>query len=180
MKRDHYILGIGMSAGGLQSVAEFFGILNSGLPLSIVIAAHLQGNFQVKLMDILADKSDLNVEELVDDSEMVEGTIYVAAAGMELLVDGKLLKVRGQSEDKRVIDTLFSSMAASVGISSIAMILSGTGNDGVQGLQAISESGGLVLVPDKILPPVRMAAWLNKYLASAERATTGGSTPPAA
>jgi len=49
---------------------------------------------------------------------------------------------------RRPIDSFFSSLASELQERSIAIILSGTGNDGTVGVQAIKEAGGFILVQD--------------------------------
>ena len=186
MKRDFYILGIGMSAGGLQAVSEFFSRFNPDLPVAIVLATHLQESHHAKLLDILSHKTGMTVETVTADTRLQKGLIYVIGAGLKAVAVQNWLKVSPADPGARTIDVLFNSLALEGGSLLIGMILSGTGNDGAEGLKAISEAGGQVLVqepfsalyqslprlaiktdhPDKILPPIRLATWINKKLAT--------------
>src|SRR5215217_197652 len=184
MKRNYYILGIGMSAGGLQSLAEFFSKLDGHLPVAIVLATHLQQNYHAKLFDILSSKTNMALISVEDGIELQQGNIYIVGSNLKATVHQNRLKVGYAGPGTHIIDILLNSLAADSAEQAIGMILSGTGNDGAEGLKAISEAGGQVLVqepfsalyqslprlaikidhPDKVLPPVRLATWMNKKL----------------
>jgi chemotaxis response regulator CheB len=181
MQNDFYVLGIGMSAGGLQSLNEFFTNLHNDLPLSIILVTHLQEDYREKLFDILHSKTNMQVEQLDSDVQIQRGCIYVLAAHLQAEVEDGVLKVK-PALAKHAIDSLLSSLGRHYRERAIGMILSGTGTDGAKGLLDISENGGQVLIqepfsalyqslprlaikvdhPDKILPPIRLAGWINK------------------
>jgi chemotaxis response regulator CheB len=184
MKRNYYLLGIGMSAGGLQSLAEFLDTFDGNLPLAIILVSHLQPNFRGKLLEILGSKTSMHITTVQEDTELQQGTIYIIGDGLEAIVAHNWLKVNPAGPGNHIIDKLLSSLAVDQAELTIGMILSGTGIDGAQGLKMISEAGGEVLVqepfsalyqslprlaikvdhPDKILPPLRLAKWINRKL----------------
>jgi chemotaxis response regulator CheB len=186
MKYDYYIMGIGMSAGGLQSVAEFFTAFNPELPLAIILATHLENSHHENLLEILRKKTKMAVEHIQNDTEVQKGKVYVIGAAREAILEESFIRISEPKRDNHNIDTLLSSIAACCGKRSIGMILSGTGTDGAAGLKAISDAGGRVLVqepfsalyqslprlaikvdhPDKVLPPLRLASWINREIGS--------------
>jgi two-component system, chemotaxis family, protein-glutamate methylesterase/glutaminase len=91
------------------------------------------------------------VIEAVDAMPFQRGRIYVAPRDQHLAVDGATLRLsRGPKEHhtRPAIDPLFRSAATSNGKRVVSVLLSGTGNDGVSGLIAITAGGGLSLVQD--------------------------------
>jgi two-component system chemotaxis response regulator CheB len=75
----------------------------------------------------------------------------VAPRDQHLSIDGPTLRLsRGPKEQhcRPAIDPLFRSAAASHGKRVVGILLSGTGDDGVSGLIAISAAGGVSLVQD--------------------------------
>ena len=189
MKNDFYVLGIGTSSGALQSLSEFFNELDENVPFAIVLVTHLQEDYRDKLDEILHDKTKMHIEKLTTDMPLKKGTLYVLPENRYVKVENGILRVTPAipGNDAQAIDIFLKSLASDFKERAIGMILSGTGKDGVQGIREINEKGGEVLVqepysalyqslprlaikvdhPDKILPSVRLAGWLNKKYSGA-------------
>jgi two-component system chemotaxis response regulator CheB len=111
----------------------------------------------------------------------VSGRIYVAPPDRHLAVRGSdVLVTRGPHENglRPSIDVLFRSAAVSYGRRAVAVVLSGTRDDGVSGASAVGARGGCVFVqepadslfaslpehtverdhPDRILPVAQLAS----------------------
>ncbi|MGI4977248.1 MAG: CheR family methyltransferase, partial [Janthinobacterium lividum] len=85
----------------------------------------------------------------VSDGAPVEpGRIYLPGRGTLVTVEGGRFRTRpaeGASEGHGAIDSLFVSLAADQDGHTIGLVLAGTGGDGVLGLAAVKEGGGLTL-----------------------------------
>lgn len=183
MEKDFYVLGIGASLGGLQSLSEFFNTLDATLPLAIVLVTHLQADSRSKLDEILDSKTNMQVQRLDRDTAIRKGVVYVLAEQLSATIENEMLCVRDNEGDAgNTIDIFLESLADNFKERAIGIILSGIGRDGLAGAKRISKKGGKVLVqepfsalyqslprliikddhPDKILPAARLANWLNK------------------
>lgn len=183
MEKDFFVLGIGASLGGLQSLSEFFETLDATLPFAIVLVTHLQADSRSKLDDILHNKTNMQVQRIDQDTPIRKGVVYVLVEELLVTVENGMLCVRpAEGKTGQAIDIFFESLADNYKERAIGIILSGTGKDGLAGSQKISEAGGQILVqepfsalyqslprliikddhPDKVLPAARLASWLNK------------------
>lgn len=183
MEKDYYLVGIGASSGGLQSLSEFFNTLDATLPLAIVLVAHLQADSRSKLDEILHSKTSMQVQRLDRDTAIRKGVVYVLAEQLSATIENAMLCVRDNDGDEsNTIDIFLESLADNFKERAIGIILSGIGRDGLAGAKRISKMGGKVLVqepfsalyqslprliikddhPDKILPAARLANWLNR------------------
>ena len=148
-RRDVVVMGA--SAGGIGALRELFGKLPSDLGAAIAVVLHRSPVAETSLAHVLAWRSLLPVIEAVDAMPFQRGTIYVAPRDQHLHVDGATLRLsRGPREQhtRPAIDPLFRSAAASIGKRVVGVLLSGTGDDGVSGLIAVTAAGGVSLVQD--------------------------------
>jgi two-component system chemotaxis response regulator CheB len=155
---------IGASAGGVRSLKTVVGDLPPELPAAVVIVLHLSPNHESLLPSILARVGPLPVSTAETGDAIAAGHVYVAPPDCHVLVeDGRLSVVRGPKEHmvRPAIDPLFRSAASSYGPRTIAVVLSGSRDDGAAGARAVSDAGGRVIVqdPDEAdFPSMPMAA----------------------
>ncbi len=151
LKPQPLIIGIGASAGGLEALQDFLANLPDNHKYAIVIVQHLDPDHDSLLSSLLAKRTNTPVQTAVEGSAVKAGNIYLIAPGDSLTVaDGVLhtedfAKPRGR---RRPIDQFFESLADNSGSNAVAVVLSGTGSDGSNGIRAIKEQGGLVFVQD--------------------------------
>jgi two-component system, chemotaxis family, protein-glutamate methylesterase/glutaminase len=148
-RRD--VVVIGASAGGISALRELFAKLPSHLEAAIAVVVHRSPVAETRLAPVLGWRSDLPVIEAHDAIPFQRGRIYVAPRDRHLRIDGATLRLsRGPKEHhtRPAIDPLFRSAATSNGKRVVGVLLSGTGDDGVSGLIAITAGGGLSLVQD--------------------------------
>lgn len=147
------IVGIGASNGGLAALEAFFSQMPTAAdtPAAFVVIQHLDLNHQSVLSQLLRRVARMEVFEAADGLVIRPNCIYVTLPNEALsFFEGKLhLTSPGLSRDRRLpIDFFFRSLAESQGERSVGIILSGNGADGVQGLRAIKEAGGMTMVQD--------------------------------
>lgn len=142
------IVGIGASAGGLRALEDFFRAIPSHPGMAFVVVTHLAPDRESFLTDILARRTDLRVEVAHDGQRVEPDGIYVLPPHASLTIAGGVLRLRqtdqGQHE-RAPIDVFFASLAQDRGEYAVGVVLSGSGHDGVLGVKAIKEHGGLVL-----------------------------------
>ena len=141
------------SAGGLAPLCALLSNLPAGFPVPVVVVQHRARNQPELLPKILARITSLRVKLAEDGETLVPGTVYVARPDLHTVVgnDGTLNLVDG-TKIKHVLSSanpLFASAAQCCGSRTIAVVLSGAGSDGTDGVQAVKKFGGTVVVQDR-------------------------------
>ena len=147
------IVALAASAGGLRAVSSVLESLPSTFPGAIVIVQHLAPQHLSFMADILARKTTLGVKQAQEGDRLERGMVYVAPPNYHLVVN--LDKTLSLTQTERVhflrpaADLLFDSVAAAYQSRAVAVVLSGTGSDGAEGVRAIHEMGGIVIAQDE-------------------------------
>ena len=147
---DHHnppcqVIGIGASAGGLQSLGRFLEQTRLGTGFAYVIMQHLSPNHKSYMDELLARNTKLPIRTPDDNEPLEADTVYIAPPGAQLTVhDGnfRVTKQHRQNETPHAIDLLFESLAECYGSQAVGVVLSGTGSDGSKGVRAIHAAGG--------------------------------------
>jgi two-component system, chemotaxis family, protein-glutamate methylesterase/glutaminase len=142
---------VGASAGGVEALTTLASGLPEDLGAAVCIVLHLHAGAESRLADIIARAGPLPAVQAHGGERLVGGRIYVAPPDRHLIVrGGHVLVVRGPHENglRPSIDVLFRSAALAYGRSAVAVILSGTRDDGVAGASAVGARGGCVFVQD--------------------------------
>ena len=147
------LVAIAASAGGLNALSEVLSALPANFPATIVIVQHLDPRHRSLMADILSRRTSLKVKQAQEGDCLELGMVYIAPPNRHLLVNPDKTLSLTQSELVHFVrpsaDLLFDSVAASHKERAIAVVLTGTGNDGAMGVQAINKMGGTVLAQDK-------------------------------
>jgi len=142
---------VGASAGGLRALQVLLEGLPKDFTVPVLIVQHRHQSSEDSFCALLQKHSLLPVSEAEDKAPLVSGHVYVAPAGYHLLVDseGLALSTEGPVNHSRPsIDVLFDAAAYAFGAGVIAVILTGSTEDGARGGAAIKARGGVVLVQD--------------------------------
>ena len=147
---------IGSSTGGPNALAELFSRLPAALPVPILVVQHMPAVFTPHLAERLTRESVLPVTEAADGMHPEAGHAYIAPGGRHLLVarDGARPVLRLDDSPpvnscRPAADKLFASAQATFGRRVLAVVLTGMGEDGLDGARAVHEAGGRVLVQDE-------------------------------
>lgn len=142
------VVGIGASAGGLEALQEFLTFLPSNTGMAFVIIQHLAPDHKSLLAEILGKYSSMPVTEIQDGMSVERNHIYMIPPKYNVEIVSDVLRLR--EYDSRVInhpiDIFFRSLAAAYENRSVAIILSGTGSDGTNGIRSIKEQNGVIIV----------------------------------
>jgi two-component system CheB/CheR fusion protein len=144
------VVGLGGSAGALSAYEAFFQNLPASTSAAFVLVQHLDTSHQTLLPDLLTRMTSMPVRIARHGTVLEPGHLYVAEPATNLRLDGNTLKTtHPQSPEDRFhpIDRFFESLAQ-LRERAIGIVLSGTGSDGVAGLQRITRAGGLAFVQD--------------------------------
>lgn len=150
MNYNFYIVAIGASAGGLQSIKDFFS-KKINRSLAYIVALHTLRTAKSELRAIISRVTEMPVVDILNNHSIEPGKIYIHPPSMKVNVsNGKFfLEVRPKEERiNRTIDHLFVSLAEDAKEKVIGIIMSGTGSDGTEGFHVIEENGGRTIVQD--------------------------------
>jgi two-component system chemotaxis response regulator CheB len=145
------LIGIVSSTGGFEALVEILGNLPQEFPMPIVLLPSIHPDYVEPLAARLDAKGPLHVTVAKDGQVPEPGHVYVAALDPCLLtVQGRLRFEAGNPDYKRrPKDALFRSMAQDKGSGAIAVILSGLGMDGADGMKEVREAGGYTIVQNE-------------------------------
>ena len=149
-KQTKLIIGIGASAGGLEALQQFFNNMPSFSNLSFVVVQHLSPDYKSLLAEILGKHTEMSVLQAENGMTVLPNHVYLIPPKNNMVLrDAKLyLKEYVHGSINHPIDIFFASLAEEMKERSIAVVLSGTGSDGTNGIKAIKEQGGLVIVQE--------------------------------
>lgn len=191
------VIGIGASAGGLESLEELFSQIPVDSNAAFVIVQHLSPDFKSMMDEILSRRTKMTVRRIEDGMAVEPSTIYLIPPKVDLEFENERLFLREREVRQglnQLIDRFFTSLANSRGPACAAVVCSGSGSDGSRGIRDICEAGGMVLVEDPAtarfdgMPKSAMetgvadfagtieqiATWLGRFITSfADRIETG-------
>lgn len=143
------VVGIGASAGGIEALGRFFEAMPSNSGCAFVVVLHLDPDRESEMAHILAARTAMPVAQIQDGMQIDRDHVYVIAPDTELEVRNGRLEVSKPSDargHRHPVDVLFKSLAADQHERAIAIVLSGTGSNGTDGLKEIRAEGGMSLV----------------------------------
>jgi len=142
------VVGIGASAGGLEALQQMLTFLPSNTGMAFVIIQHLAPNHKSLLTDILGKYTVMPVLEAQDGMRVERNHVYMIPPkyNIEIISDVLRLKEYDHAKMNHPIDIFFRSLASAYENRAVAVILSGTGSDGTNGIRSIKDQNGLILV----------------------------------
>ena len=145
------IVGIGASAGGLEALEQFFGNMPADTGMAFVVIQHLDPNHKGIMPELLQRITPMKVLQVTDRLRIVSDHVYVIPPNKSMSVLNGMLHLFDPVEVRGLrlpIDYFLRSLAYDMHENAIGIILSGMGSDGSNGLKAIKEHSGLVLIQE--------------------------------
>lgn len=182
-----HVVAIASSTGGPSALLEIFGKIPRNTTAGFVVAQHMPDKFTRTFAERLDRKGTVRTSEATDGDRLGKSTGFVCPGRqcMEVVQNGVELKITvgaPRPEDRYVpsADRLLKSVAAAAGPRAVGVILTGMGDDGVEGARAIRDAGGIVIaesqetavvygmpgaavregIPQKVLPLPQIAEYL--------------------
>ncbi len=150
------IVGIGTSTGGPTALIHIFQNIPKNFPSSILVVQHMPEGFTKAFAERLNSTSNLKVKEAEDMDPIAPGCGYVAPGDQHIFIEEiknqryvRLSKGEKVSGHRPSIDVLFNSLASAVGKNTIAVIMTGMGKDGAEGIRKIKDAGGHTIAQDE-------------------------------
>jgi two-component system chemotaxis response regulator CheB len=147
------VVAMAASAGGLNALSQVLGSLPANFPDAVVVVQHLDRRHRSLMANILTRRTPLSVKQAEEGDELCSASVFIAPPDRHLLVNPDGTLSLSHSELVHFVrpsaDLLFDSLAASYRDRAIAVVLTGTGSDGVMGVRAIRKMGGTVIAQDQ-------------------------------
>ena len=147
---------IGTSTGGPNALTKLLTALPDDFPLPILIVQHMPPTFTPMLAKHLAQDTGRPCSEAIDGGMIERGHTYVAPGDYHLLVDKQADQMitrlnQGPKEHycRPSVNPLFESAADWYRKSLLAVMLTGMGDDGIEGTRKVVGSGGQVIAQDE-------------------------------
>jgi two-component system chemotaxis response regulator CheB len=147
---------IGVSTGGPNALAEIFGALPADLPVPILIVQHMPPMFTRLLAERLTANSKVPVAEAASGVVPRPGRALIAPGDYHMVVVRDGLQVRAllhqdppENSCRPAADPLFRTAAQVYGSGLLAVVLTGMGQDGLRGCEAVRAAGGQIIVQDE-------------------------------
>lgn len=138
------------SLGGIQAVSSVLSALPAEFPVPIILVQHLSPHSRSHLVEVLSRRSNMPVVWAESGISLQAGYVYIAPPDWHVLVTpvGTLMLTQTPKVHytRPAADPLFESVAKWYRERAIAVVLTGLGGDGAEGVRAIKAAGGKVLV----------------------------------
>ncbi|WP_224982080.1 chemotaxis-specific protein-glutamate methyltransferase CheB [Geomonas agri] len=198
----HNLLAIGASTGGPKAVMRLLKSLPADFPAAVFVVQHIAQGFAAGFANWLDRECALPVRLARDGAPFRSGEALVAPDGRHLTVIEGIIRLTDAPPVnccRPSIDVFFDSLARQRCDQVVAVLLTGMGRDGAQGMLHIKEAGGTTIVQDEpscavfgmpkaaitldaadqVVPLDLIPAALDKLFVAErhETATTGASAP---
>jgi two-component system chemotaxis response regulator CheB len=150
------VLAIGVSTGGPTALSKIIPEFPADFPLPILIVQHMPPLFTRLLAERLQSATRLEVEEAAEGSVVAAGKILIAPGDYHMQVRNggaqtviTLDQSPPENSCRPAVDVLFRSVANVYGGSAVSAILTGMGQDGLRGIEALKAKGAYVIAQDE-------------------------------
>ncbi len=147
------LVAIGASTGGPQALAVVLRAISAPAPWPIVIVQHIDTMFASGLADWLARETGHVVRTARDGDLFEPGRVLIADTEDHLIVDsGGRLRYTEQPRElpfRPSVDVFFDSLASTGAAAGVAVILTGMGRDGAQGMGKLKAAGWTAIAQDQ-------------------------------
>lgn len=145
-------IGIGVSTGGPNALMELIPLLPADLEVPVLLVQHMPPLFTASLAEQLSRKSRIQVREAREGESIEAGSVLIAPGGQHMVVRARA----GEAAPARIVglnvqppengcrpsvDVLFRSMASHYGDGLLAVVMTGMGADGCEGVRAMKRRG---------------------------------------
>ena len=189
--RSFRAVALGASTGGPSALKTVVSALPRDFPAPLLIVQHIAAGFVEGFVSWLGESTPMPVRLAVHGEILLPGHIYVAPDGVHLGVGGDERVVLSQPASVTAgrlcpsVTHLFETIERVYGPQSAAVLLTGMGRDGADGLLRLRKAGAITVAQDKessvvhgmpgeaitlgaaeyVLPPPRIADLLNAFAA---------------
>lgn len=146
------IVAIGCGAGGIDAMKPFFESVMGDTGVAFIVAQRIDAGESYLLTNVIQRLTPLPVQSLTEfPTSPTANCVYVLPERSVFQIVGSGIAAVEEPDTKKradIVDVLFQSLSEQFEIPLIGIVLSGEGNDGTLGLQAISNSGGMTIAQE--------------------------------
>lgn len=150
------VVAIGVSTGGPVALGEVIPYLPQDLGVPVVLVQHMPPNFTGSLAETLARKSKLVVKEAEEGEAVEAGKVLIAPGGKHMIIkpapkgSAQRFVVEfnmdpPENSCRPAVDVLFRSVANCYNGNILAVIMTGMGSDGKEGVKYMKQFGCICL-----------------------------------
>jgi two-component system CheB/CheR fusion protein len=175
---DFPIVGIGASAGGLETLEVFFSNMPADPGIAFVVIQHLSPQHKSMMAELLAKNTRMAVKEIKDGMRLSPATVYLNPPAKNVAIFNRTLHLMEPVKSSGInmpIDFFFRSLSEDQKEKAIGIIVSGTASDGTLGIKAIKGEGGMAMAQDPAtakydgMPKSAVATGLVDFIVPVER-----------
>ena len=150
------VVAIGISTGGPAALAKVLPALPPDVPWPIIIVQHMPPLFTRSLAEDLGRLCKLKVAEAVDGQPVLPGEVLIAPGGRQMKVTrtelGDVVRLTNDPPERNCrpsVDYLFRSLAEGYGSRTLAVMMTGMGDDGSVGCRLLKRKGARIICQDE-------------------------------
>ncbi len=149
------VIAIGTSTGGPKALKDVITQLPATIKAPILVVQHMPANFTRSLAERLNSLSSIIVKEAENGDLIENGTAYIAPGGYHIALQkiGSAYFIKTHLEEPRrghrpSVDVLYESLATLADVETIAVIMTGMGADGTEGLMKLKQHGSCYAIAE--------------------------------
>lgn len=155
------IVVIGVSTGGPNALKEVIPKLTTALNVPVLIVQHMPPLFTASLADSLNRKSTLDVREAQEGDPVLPNTVLIAPGGKHMVIrsdpnanggPGFVVALNENPPEQNCrpsVNVLFRSVSTYFGGKILAVVMTGMGEDGCEGVRAMKRQGCICLTQEE-------------------------------
>lgn len=155
-KGDIRLVAIGVSTGGPVALQRVLTQLPENFPVPILVVQHMPGSFTPAFAQRLDQACKIRVKEAADGDVLQAGCAYIAPGGKQMVLDPRIVAptlrvIAGDASlnYKPSVDVTFKSVHEVIGGKVLAIIMTGMGADGREGVRALKSKGAEAWAQDE-------------------------------
>jgi len=153
LRRQIRLIAIGTSTGGPGVLSQILRDLPQNFSIPILIVQHITSGFVHRMASWLENITELSVKVAVDGETVTSGKVLIAPESAHLtVVPGGIIRLENEPPIKGYrpsASRLFETVGKVYGLEAVGVVLTGMGDDGADGMEVLSRSGGFTIAQDE-------------------------------